>query len=321
MKKILLLCCTLLCLASTVEAQYSNASLDGPWIIEISGVETYDYAVYLVFNGQGSITDMGAMNVPDSAGSYSVAPNGAISGFVWSDGYVPFTGQMQTDSTAVFHMGALELPLLKVKDLGACSGCWQGQFVQDGTNVTYDVVMVINPNGELESCPGFAAPVEGRFLYQSGCLAGHFTTGETEPGWSEVMFLEAHLVGGATMVGNFGLDCSSCNGGSFELTRVSCYSGSEVIPVFAFRQNYPNPFNPSTVISFALNEPAHVKLSVYDVTGRLVRILVDDMLPNGTTRVEWNGRNTSNSLVGSGVYYCRLQAGRHMITKKMVLLR
>jgi hypothetical protein len=321
MRKTLLLCCVLLCLASTANAQYSNASLNGPWLVEISGVEPYDYSVYLIFNGQGSITDMGVMSPPDSIGWYSVAPNGAISGFIWSDGYVPFTGQMQTDSTAVFHRDALEIPLLKVMNLGACSGCWQGQFVQDGTNVTYDVVMAINPYGELESCVGFAAPVEGLFYHQSGCLAGHLTTGETEGGWNEIMFLDTHMVGDSIMAGTYGIDCTACNGGSFELTRMSCCSGSEAIPALTLRQNYPNPFNPSTAISFVLNEPAHVKLAVYDVTGRLVRVLIDEMRPEGTTRVEWDGRGTRNSLLGSGVYYCLLQADGRAITKTMVLLR
>jgi hypothetical protein len=320
MKKAALLCFALLCLASAAEAQYSNASLDGPWVLDIQGVEAYDYAVYLIFDGQESIIGIGIMNPPDSIGTYSVAPDGAISGYIWSDGYKPFTGQILNDSTAVFYSGPLEIPLLKVMDRGACSGCWQGQFVEDGTNETHDVLMAINPDGELEFCDGFAPPVAGRFYYQSELLAGHLSTGETSSGWNEIMFLDTHMDGDSVMAGTFGLDCTDCVG-SLELRRVPCYTGSPVVPVMALRQNCPNPFNPSTVISFTLSEPAHVKLAIYDVTGRLVRILADGAFPQGAKTVEWNGRDGANAVLGSGIYFCRLQAGRNAITKKMVLLR
>jgi len=159
----------------SADAQYSNASLDGPWLWVIGSHE----AIYLVFDGYGSITDLGIFNSPSPAGSYSVAPDGAITGSIWLDESTPFTGQMQTDSTGVLSVGSTAAQVLRVMHPGACSGLWNGQFVQDST--THLVAMTIGPSGEIQSCVGLAPPVVGRFFSQSGYLAGHLTTGGVDP--------------------------------------------------------------------------------------------------------------------------------------------
>jgi hypothetical protein len=86
-------------------------------------------------------------------------------------------------------------------------------------------------------------------------------------------------------------------------------------------QNSPNPFNPSTSISFTLSERARVTLSIYDVRGRLVRTLVDEVMAEGHQEHAWDGKDASGSEVGSGVYFYRLTAGKKTISKKMVMLR
>jgi len=99
------------------------------------------------------------------------------------------------------------------------------------------------------------------------------------------------------------------------------------IPVTRARlyQNYPNPFNPSTRIAFTVTGSAdsrsNVLLAVYDVRGALVKMLVNRPLPGGRHVVEWHGRNSRGSLVASGVYFARLQAGGVKDTRKMILLR
>jgi hypothetical protein len=94
-------------------------------------------------------------------------------------------------------------------------------------------------------------------------------------------------------------------------------------PVLALRQNYPNPFNPSTTICFTLPERAWVTLAIYDVEGRLVKTLVDEMVGEGYQYQEriWDGKDASGSQVGSGVYFYRLTAGDRTLTKKMVMIR
>jgi hypothetical protein len=90
----------------------------------------------------------------------------------------------------------------------------------------------------------------------------------------------------------------------------------------ALHQNYPNPFNPGTVLSFILPERASVTLDIYDVSGRLVRRLVNgEEMAAGPREVFWDGANDAGRSVSSGVYYCRLTAGKVTVTRKLVLTR
>ncbi len=78
---------------------------------------------------------------------------------------------------------------------------------------------------------------------------------------------------------------------------------NDIVPVkFELYQNYPNPFNPSTKIRFDLNEGANVILTIYNVLGEEISILLNDYLGAGTHDVEFNADNLS-----SGVYYYQLQ--------------
>lgn len=81
-------------------------------------------------------------------------------------------------------------------------------------------------------------------------------------------------------------------------------------------QNYPNPFNPSTNIRFALPKESHVKLTIFDVTGREVQTLVNDNLAAGTHTVEWSARD-----LASGIYLYRIEAGSFVQVNKMILLK
>ncbi|MFA4947727.1 MAG: choice-of-anchor D domain-containing protein, partial [Candidatus Krumholzibacteriia bacterium] len=86
-------------------------------------------------------------------------------------------------------------------------------------------------------------------------------------------------------------------------------------------QNYPNPLNPSTRIDFSLRESAPVSLRIYDATGRLVRVLLDEPRKAGRYSEDWDGRDSRGRSVASGVYYCRLVSGSFTATRKMILLR
>jgi hypothetical protein len=85
---------------------------------------------------------------------------------------------------------------------------------------------------------------------------------------------------------------------------------------FALRDNYPNPFNPSTTISFELPKPSDVRLSVYDVLGREVSVLVNERKGVGVHKVKFDA-----SGLPSGAYFCRLRAGDFMATRKLMLLK
>ncbi len=89
-----------------------------------------------------------------------------------------------------------------------------------------------------------------------------------------------------------------------------------VIKDFILSQNYPNPFNPTTVIEYTIPKDSHVTLKIYDVLGQEVRTLVDQDQQVGRYSVNFNG-----SSLASGVYFYRLVAGNHVITKKMLMLK
>ena len=86
-------------------------------------------------------------------------------------------------------------------------------------------------------------------------------------------------------------------------------------------QNRPNPFNPNTTISFTLPEKTRAELSVYDVEGKLVAVLVNDALDKGFKEVTWDGKDYHGIPVSSGVYFYRLKAGKQVLTRKMVVLK
>jgi hypothetical protein len=96
----------------------------------------------------------------------------------------------------------------------------------------------------------------------------------------------------------------------------------QIIPTaYTLEQNYPNPFNPETRISYSIPEPTHVKMSIYDINGTLVKILQDGNQSAGRYEAVWNGKNSIGVKVGSGVYFYRIQANSFVQTKKMILLK
>ncbi|MCP3974704.1 MAG: T9SS type A sorting domain-containing protein [bacterium] len=85
--------------------------------------------------------------------------------------------------------------------------------------------------------------------------------------------------------------------------------------------NFPNPFNPKTTIKFALASEEHVHLSVYDLSGRVVKTLVNGSMLATDHEVVWDGKNENGDRIASGVYFYKLVAGDYTATEKMVMLK
>ena len=81
-------------------------------------------------------------------------------------------------------------------------------------------------------------------------------------------------------------------------------------------QNYPNPFNPTTEIRYRVPGTGHVTLKIYNIVGQEVSTLVDEVKQPGTYTVEWDAGG-----MPSGVYFCRLEAGNFVQSRKMLLLK
>ncbi len=83
----------------------------------------------------------------------------------------------------------------------------------------------------------------------------------------------------------------------------------------------PNPFNPSTIIEFNLPVDSYVELKVFDLKGRLLRILVNEHHTAGKHEVQWDGRNSRNHSLASGTYLYQLSSGGDVVVRSMTLVR
>ena len=90
---------------------------------------------------------------------------------------------------------------------------------------------------------------------------------------------------------------------------------------FSLSQNYPNPFNPATTIAYSIAKPGNVRIVIYDMLGREVKTLVNAFHDVGYNHVQWNGTNTNDISVASGMYLCRLSSPGVSIIRKMVLIK
>jgi len=149
--------------------------------------------------------------------------------------------------------------------------------------------------------PGSYVRLDGVTVASEGSGAFHFEDRATDAGWKyqyQVIVLE-------------------------DGEAVTSFETSVTTPLLqvALGQNHPNPFNPTTEIPFSVAKTGRVSLNVYDAGGRLVRRLVDGVNEPGSHTATWDGRDDLGNAVGSGVYFCRLTAGKAIRVRKMVLLK
>jgi len=149
-------------------------------------------------------------------------------------------------------------------------------------------------------------------------------TAETE--YSSIGFVEGH--GTTTETHNYSFtDRNAQPGVTYYRLKQVDYDGTfEYSPevevtiaaplAFNLEQNYPNPFNPSTNIAYSIPENGNVRLSVYNVVGEEVAVLVNETKAAGNYTVEFNASN-----LPSGVYLYKLQAANSVQTRKMMLLK
>ena len=90
---------------------------------------------------------------------------------------------------------------------------------------------------------------------------------------------------------------------------------------FHLSQNYPNPFNPETEVLYTLPQTAHVSVTVYNVLGQVVSVLVNEEQPAGVYRLMWDGRSDTGEEVSSGIYFYQMRASDFSTTKRMVLMK
>ncbi len=140
-----------------------------------------------------------------------------------------------------------------------------------------------------------------------GFVAGNGTTNSTH----EYSYIDDNLSAGKYAYRIKQID----NSGAFK------YSNSTELEIgvpasFALNQNYPNPFNPTTHFTYEVARPEFVSVKIYDVLGREAATLVNEVKQAGSYILNWNAASFD-----SGIYFCRMQSGSFVATKKIVLMK
>ena len=90
---------------------------------------------------------------------------------------------------------------------------------------------------------------------------------------------------------------------------------------FYLHQNFPNPFNPFTTFQYNLPEKTFVNISIYDMLGRNIKTLINQVQDVGKKSITWDGTNDYGKTVSAGIYLYQINAGNYIQTKKMVFLK
>jgi hypothetical protein len=228
-------------------------------------------------------------NFPVTPGAFDVSFNGEIDDWVakfdLGDGSVPV---VLMSFQAQAHPGGIELQWTTASEVDCHR--WEIFRVQGG-----------GTEDEL--------PEDGRFV-KIGQLPGH---GSTEIAHT-YRWVDRNVLPEVTY--DYKLQQIDLNGSATWSEVVSATAGAAVPADFVLQQNYPNPFNPATEIGYAVPRDVHVTVRIYNIQGAEVATLVDADQPAGFHTVEWNA-----GALGSGVYFCRLQAGGVERTIKMALVK
>lgn len=115
---------------------------------------------------------------------------------------------------------------------------------------------------------------------------------------------------------------------SLQLQKISIDTGtnSDNIPhnhstPLTIQQNYPNPFNPKTKIAYNINSDTNIDICIFNIKGQKVKTLLSEFQPAGNHEVIWDGQDSNNNAVPSGVYFYKIQTEKQTETRKMLLLK
>ncbi|MCB0727697.1 MAG: T9SS type A sorting domain-containing protein [Ignavibacteriae bacterium] len=160
------------------------------------------------------------------------------------------------------------------------------------------------------SMTGWSSGFYGRINHSTdGGVSWTNQISNTDEHLNSVFFLDS--ING-WIAGNSGVMLKTTNAGILTgFTNQSDYIGK-----YSLTQNYPNPFNPTTNLEFGISELGFVSLKVYDISGKEVATLLNEVKPAGNYVVNFNGANLS-----SGIYFYTVKSGDFISTKRMILLK
>jgi len=172
-------------------------------------------------------------------------------------------------------------------------------------NIQYRLILKTTDSGVswFEQSSGFQSD-------SNSCLSSIFMVNENS-GYATTLFCSSS---GPDLNGKI---YKTTNGGGSPIGIEPVYSN--IPESYLLHQNYPNPFNPITKISFeipVIGTNVYTSLTIYDITGRIVSVLVNEQLQPGKYEIDWNAENLT-----SGVYFYTLSTGNFKDTKKMLVIK
>jgi hypothetical protein len=183
--------------------------------------------------------------------------------------------------------------------------------IQDGSNgiILGSVGVYHITEGNIDQNPLFTSPQHNDFTLQNGspCI----DTGIDSYEYNDLLLIdldETQYFGAAPDMGCYEYDPVETNELIIQNLKLKI-------------QNYPNPFNPSTTIYFSLPAASHTELAVYNIKGQLVQILIDEILSAGDYTRIWNGCDSINNDLGSGIYLLSLQVNESVNIRKITLIK
>ena len=325
--------------ANTLFAQYSNATMNGQWLlhggpISTSNAEADTSLFYIGFDANGNIIDW--ENFGPVGGTDSVSASGVVSVVLLignNSGLLVDTARFPAQLTSQNYasMGPGEA-LSRILNPGALTDSLVGEAnspIAGQRNFT----LRLNTQGQIISSTGLTPPVSGRVYADSGIFMGHIRTGDSTfytvdslgSSWDEFTIIGSYSNDSLNGIARLDGPHNNSPRGTVSLVRMGIATATGIAPLkieripetFALLQNYPNPFNPSTVIQFTVPSGGRAVLKIFNVLGEEVATLYSDQAAAGVVhQVQFNGSN-----LASGIYFSRLEFGGRMQVRKMVLLK
>lgn len=250
---------TMLMLALSINAfaQYTNATLNGPWFIYTSPISPYgDSLLYVVFDGVGGVTDMSGFATTIS-GSYTVASGGAFSGTLSIDGSpYPFSGQLSSQDAGTITIVGSNMLCARVANQGALKDTLVGLLYTQSCGQR-SVTIAVNNLGIVTYCAGLTGPVTGRAYTNMGIFMCHLRTGESG-GWNQLSFMGYYA--NDSLKGQVGLDQTGCGISNAKLKRISIPLSVNEISETGRISIFPNPSNGNFQIKNESDTDAKVKI-------------------------------------------------------------
>jgi hypothetical protein len=267
----------------------------------------------------------------DDGGLISNNPNGWQWGHPTSGPAGAYSGQKAWATNlygnySVYANDKLETPLLLIADDSYMLKFWHWYEIDnnwDGGNVKISTDggitwEIIEPEGGYPCDAAYSGNAGIPFEPCYGGQSGGWVLAEFD--LSDYSGLPVHFRW------HFGSDCMTTYSGWYiddvQINMQTGTNNTQIVPKFTkLGANYPNPFNPETTISFSIKEDCRVTIDVYNARGQKVKSLVNGYLEAANHLVVWDGKDNNSRKVASGIYIYRMQAGKFISNKKMILMK